>query len=196
MLHLFYSLAYNVLAQEQENFTLLIDPGHGGTDNGATKEKLNEKEIVLNVANYIKENNSNLNIYLTRKKDENVNLLDRANIINEIKPDLAISLHINTTDNDKANGFEIFTSKETESPAVLQFSKILTENLTNSTELNPRGELKKANFAIIRKSEVPTIMLEIGFMSNDKDLEYISSKEGQMKIAEAIIKSAEQFKTL
>lgn len=83
----------------KEKKVVVIDAGHGGTDLGANREGINEKEIVLNIAKKIKllNQNQNLEIILTRDDDTYPSLTDRTKKINELKPDYSISLHVNNS---------------------------------------------------------------------------------------------------
>jgi N-acetylmuramoyl-L-alanine amidase len=86
-----------------EKKIVVIDVSHGGQDNGVVVNEVNEKQIALSIANKIKKlnHNSNIEIILTRDSDKFINLNDRAKLINELKPDFAISLHVNAAENEK-----------------------------------------------------------------------------------------------
>ena len=79
-----------------EKKTVIIDVGHGGHDMGNTVSGITEKEIVLSIANKIKQLNisEDLEIILTRSTDEFISLEDRTNFINSFDADLMISLHL------------------------------------------------------------------------------------------------------
>ena len=76
---------------------IVIDAGHGGSDHGATVDELYEKDIVSQISKKIfeKHDPSKVEIVLLRDSDNNITLTDRINRINELKPDLLISLHVN-----------------------------------------------------------------------------------------------------
>lgn len=90
-------------ASSKKNFVVVIDPGHGGKDNGETDNKAVEKEITLNVALRLQEilsKKKGYKVILTRNADKSVNLRDRAAKANKEKADLFISLHTNFADED------------------------------------------------------------------------------------------------
>ncbi len=90
-------------ASSKKNFVIVIDPGHGGKDNGETDNKAVEKEITLNVALRLQEilsKKKGYKVILTRNADKSVNLRDRAAKANKEKADLFISLHTNFADED------------------------------------------------------------------------------------------------
>lgn len=90
-------------ASSKKNFVVVIDPGHGGKDNGETANKAVEKEITLNVALRLQEilsKKKGYKVILTRNADKSVNLRDRTAKANKEKADLFISLHTNYADDD------------------------------------------------------------------------------------------------
>jgi len=106
----------NSLNQESRKIkTIIIDAGHGGKDPGTiSRTGIHEKKIVLNIAlklrDYLKENYDDVNIILTRDKDEFIDVRERAKIANQNKGDLFLSIHCNfkkTEEHDKT-GFEVY----------------------------------------------------------------------------------------
>ena len=84
---------------------ILLDAGHGGTDTGVKREEFQEKDIALKIATVIQEKNpfENIEFVLLRKGDEQIINTNRAKLINEIKPDLVLSLHANYNVKDSKN---------------------------------------------------------------------------------------------
>lgn len=177
------------ITAEKNEINIVIDAGHGGHDLGATHEDILEKSIVGEVTKKIQSLNtdSEVKIYVTRSEDHYLSLQERTNFINEIKPDLVISLHVNQNKNVTTNGFEIFVSDKSDT---YQKSDELAQKLISEFEKNiplkNRG-VKKAPFMVLKKSEVPALTLEMGFISNKKDREYITGEEGQNQIAKTIL---------
>ena len=111
---LWLALPLSHLSAQGKDFTLVIDPGHGGKDPGAIGKKGKEKNINLNVAlklgNLIKENCKDVNIVYTRQKDTFVALDRRAQIANNAKADLFISIHTNSVARGRTvRGTETYT---------------------------------------------------------------------------------------
>ena len=187
---------YNLYVNERKNKKIIvIDAGHGGIDFGAIKEDLNEKNLISEITNKIKAmySDSDVSIHFTRKEDEFIGLKDRTNLINTIKPDLVISLHINNNKNTDANGFEIFIADNVD---FLDKNKILAEKLSSKlskTQLKNRG-LKTAPFHILKNSSCPSLMVELGFISNENDRKFIASEKGQTEIAEIILEFVSDMK--
>jgi len=167
--------------------TIVIDAGHGGKDNGAEIQNTFEKDITLSISKRMKElnNNDKIEIVLLRDNDEFTSLSDRVKKINEINPDLLISLHLNSNNDTNENGIEIFVSKLNSN---YEKSKEIAETLINATytKLKNRG-INEANFLILKDSNCPAIAIELGFITNINDKEYLESENGQNEIAEMIL---------
>lgn len=170
---------------------VVIDAAHGGQDNGATINELHEKDIVEQIAKKIFQKNdpSKVKIVLLRDTDNFISLEDRINTINELNPDLVISLHVNKAiSNNTTSGVEAYVSvNNSHYEASTEQARKLIEAIAND-KLQSRS-VKQANFMVLRKSNCPSVSLELGFISNENDRKYITSEEGQNEIAANIIKS-------
>ena len=91
---------------------ILLDAGHGGTDTGVKKDEFQEKDIALKIAEIIQQKNpfTDVDFVLLRKGDEQIINTSRAKMINEIKPDLVLSIHANYNVKDSKKGTEIHLS--------------------------------------------------------------------------------------
>ena len=184
MLTIFLSFAFKPFNNKR---TIVIDAGHGGKDFGAQIGKELEKKIVENIANKISLLNGNgeIEIVLLRNSDSFLELEQRVNRINEINPSLVISLHTNSSKNLEEKGIHAYVSQKNEFYEQSKISaKKLLESVANQSLL--KGEVKDANFYIVRKSKCPAVLLEIGYLSNEKDKTYITSENGQNEIAAKI----------
>lgn len=165
----------------KEKKVVVIDAGHGGTDLGATREGVSEKEIVLNVAKKIKalNQNQNLEIILTREDDSYPSLAQRTGKINELKPDYTISLHVNNSPRTttESKGMEVF----------VQENEVSKKLATKFSEKFQATKIRTGNLHMLRESKVPTILLELGFMNNPQEREYLGSEKGQTETAEKIL---------
>ena len=173
-----------------EKMIVVIDPGHGGKDLGATFNETLEKDIVFEISTKILALNKNKDIefVLLRYQDEFATLTERAEAVNKINPDLFISLHANQTELSHVNGVEAFVYGEGKHvEKSMEYASALVESLAKS-ELNPRG-VKQVNFLVLRKVNCPAVTLELGFITNDADREFLTSQKGQTKIAKKIIES-------
>ncbi|KFC18892.1 N-acetylmuramoyl-L-alanine amidase [Chryseobacterium sp. FH1] len=165
----------------KEKKVVVIDAGHGGADMGVNREGFIEKDVVLKVAKKIKElnKNANLEIILTRDDDSFPTLAERTDKINKLKPDFTISLHVNSVFKDKSDkrGAEVYY-KENDA------SKLIADKLALKFDNCP---VKTAKLHMLRMSDNPAVMLELGFVNNPHEREYIGSEKGQIEMAEKIL---------
>lgn len=183
----FISLSF--VSFKNKEINVVIDAGHGGADKGTYDESVSEKFLTESISKKIQElnNDSEIKIHFTRIGDGDLSLKDRADLINSIKPDLVISLHINKNDNPKASGYEFFVSDKS---LVYEQSKEMAEKLSTAfskvSPMNNRG-VKTAPYFILKKSECPAILVQMGFLSNEFDKNYVTHESGQMEIAQTIL---------
>lgn len=189
-------LLFSFNSNNPEKIKVVIDAGHGGTDFGGMHSGLNEKDLTLSIINKIKalHNNENVELFFTRNEDELVSLNDRVQKINEIKPDLVISLHVNNNKNPESNGVEVYVPKDlAHTVKSEELANKFLGLLVDKTSLMSRG-VKTAPFLILKKSNCPTILAEVGFMSNYSDRKIITSDENQNRVAQAVIEFIAQVK--
>lgn len=110
---------------QNKQYTIVIDPGHGGKDPGAIGiKKTKEKDIVLAIGKYLRtELKKDFNVVMTRDSDEFISLNNRSKIANGIEADLFISLHVNSSKQSKNNGMEIFYFSKKSSPYASSIAK-------------------------------------------------------------------------
>lgn len=170
-------------AENSGPFVVVVDAGHGGKDSGS----LNEKEVNLQVSKILHalSRKNEVEIVLIREDDRFLNLEDRVNFVKAQKPDLLLSLHSNTSTDASKKGIEAYYTPEGPFPErSLSYSKILVDKQVKS--ISDRGEIKTANFKILREVPVPAVLLELGFLSNKSEAAILRNPEMQKKIAEAI----------
>lgn len=166
---------------------IVIDAGHGGNDTGARRDGLSEKEITLQIAKEIQQYNKEqdaFEVVLTRDSDNDLSLAERVAKINELSPEMVISLHLNSSPQTETpnTGLEIYTQNS-------EKSKKLAEKISAKFTVH---SIENRNLHILRESKVPAVLVELGFINNIRDRNYISSEKGRKEIAE---KFTEVFKT-
>ena len=109
-------LLFSFNTNDPKKIKVVIDAGHGGADTGGTKGELQEKDLTLSIVNKIKtlNKNENIELFFTRNEDKLISLSERVQKINELKPDLVISLHVNNNKNPESNGVEVYIPKDLE----------------------------------------------------------------------------------
>lgn len=156
---------------------IVIDAGHGGNDLGINKNGITEKDIVLDIAKRIKElnKNENVEIVLTRDSDVYTTLDGRSAFINKLKPSMVISLHLNNSKNTETKGNLIFTK-----PAVFDLAKKLAAKFDHC-------KVEEQNLHLLRNSESPAMLLELGYLSNEADRNYLNSEQGKNETSRKIL---------
>lgn len=187
--------------EKDEEYVVLIDPGHGGLDSGTLgyDEEHEEKSINLAVANLILQKlskDSAIKVKLTRYGDQLLTPEERIERANAINPDIMISIHCNSADNKKAMGVEVLYQEragEEENASRILAEKCLENVLAQTGQVN-RGLLDGDSIYIIRNAKMPAVLVEIGFFSNRKEFKYLCKEENQEKIAEGIVTTIKQMK--
>ena len=185
----------------QEKKVLLIDAGHGGTDLGAVgTNQIKEKDITLAIAKAMLVFNKELldnkyDMYLTRYADTLISLSHRTKLVKAVQPDLFISIHCNHATNKRATGIEIYlhsqTSLQTENQKKSNDIAVsMIKELTERLGYRSRG-IKTANFQVLRESihTSPAILVELGFLSNVDEANYLELKKNTNALALAILMS-------
>ncbi len=194
---LFLALVNTLLAQEKK--VIIIDAGHGGTDSGAiATNHIKEKDITLAIAKAMLVLNkivldSQYDIYMTRYSDTLISLNHRTKLARVMKPDLFISIHCNHAPNKRATGIEVFLHRYT--PMKMQNQKesnrvanSILDELTQKLGYRSRG-VKVANFQVLRETvqTCPTILVELGFLSNIDEADYLKKKGNINALALAVL---------
>lgn len=162
---------------------IVIDPGHGGSDPGATRAKTEEKTLTLDIAEFVVRElkNHGAEVYMTRCDDTFVSLSDRVEYSNAKHPDLFVSIHINASENENVHGIETHYYKDDS----LELAKYIHKSIMSGINENNRGVLK-SRFYVIRHTNTPAVLLELGFISNEQERELLKDKQRQKKMAELI----------
>ncbi len=169
-------------------YKVVLDPGHGGSDTGAIREGINEKDINLPVAKIVRDIlvKQKVDVSMTMETDKTVSLSQRVDFANEINPDIYVSIHSNSSLNDAIIGLEThWYHSESQDLAKKVHAVLASDKNLKKWDSKDRG-LFKSQFYVINHTKMPAILVEIGFMSNTTELQAINSKKRQQEIAEAI----------
>ena len=177
--------------------TIYLDAGHGGKDPGAIYDNVYEKDINLDIVKKLQFELEKMGavVLLTRdddydlasidaKKRKQSDLLKRANLINESKCDMYISIHLNAYSSTKWSGLQIFYDD------INPNNKILAEimNETLKSNLKTVREIKRENgYFMYHKINVPGILIESGFITNSNDRYKLKDSNYQAILARNIV---------
>ena len=166
---------------------VMIDPGHGGHDGGAQGNGLSEEKLTLAIAKYIKEyldSYEGVETQLTRSDDRFLELSERAELANRAGSDLFISIHINSSSGTAGDGFETYIYNGPISQATQAAQNVIHAEVLRTGLFNDRGK-KKANFAVLRRTDMPAILTESGFINNPSNAKILKDDANLRKIAGA-----------
>lgn len=171
-----------------EGLKILLDPGHGGKEFGSLGPTgYPEKDANLVMSKLIKTQleAKGATVFLTRSTDVDLSLDARVNMIKEIQPDLAISIHYNALPDSgnamKTKGLSVFWYQ----PQASDLSLFLQNYLVQKLQRSSYGVYWK-NLALTRPANTPSILLELGFMINPDEFDWIVNPQAQTKVAQAI----------
>ena len=149
---------------------VMIDAGHGGHDPGALGSRSKEKDNVLKVAKRLKvllESHGHT-VRLTRSTDVFLSLSERARLANGWGADYFISLHDNSATSTTATGFETFIHNGPVQSKTVGFQNAIHAAIIKEIGIRDRGK-KRANFAVLRETRMPAVLVEYAFISNAND---------------------------
>lgn len=180
---------------------LCIDPGHGGKDPGATPAYPIEAKINLHVSLMLHSlcNLSGINSKLTRYVHEDfLTPLQRANYANDLKADLFLSIHCNSAENISATGIESFHHPKKDplfaNIMLKEFSEYFPEKRVRRG--TPPNLSKSADYSVLRNTNMPSCLFELGFLSNEDERRWLDDVANQLKCAEALLCGVKKFKQL
>ena len=232
------------LQVEAKDFVLVIDAGHGGNDPGAVGKISKEKDINLKVAlkvgKLIEDNCKDVKVIYTRKRDVFVTLNRRAQIANEAKADLFISIHTNAVakiktvkgtstwtlglaksddnlevakrenavilyEDDYQTHYEGFNPNSAESYIIFEFMQdqymsqsvrlaSLVQNEFKQTGRRIDRGVHQAGFLVLKASAMPSILVELGFISTPEEERYLNTENGVNTLSKSIYQAFLTYK--
>lgn len=163
---------------------IMLDAGHGGSDYGAIREGVNEKDITLEITQRVDSilRSKGYKTVLVRNDDTFVSLEDRAALNEAEDPELFVSIHVNSAVSKDPSGIETHWYHENSKDLAQIIHKHMTKNIPNSLD---RG-LFKSKFYVINHTKAPAVLCEIGFLSNDAERNELITESRKQKTAKAI----------
>ena len=163
---------------------VVLDAGHGGTDPGAQRGDVQEKEITMGIVSKLKRllEERGAKVILTRADDTFVSLEDRVRITNSLNPTLFLSVHINAMESaNDIHGIETYYQTEQSK----SLADAVHERLVAGLDAPDRA-IRKARFYVIKNTPVPAVLAEVGFISNKEERDKLISSDYQAKVGEAL----------
>ena len=193
---------------------IFLDPGHGGKDPGAQYLGLKEKDLTLQVSQQLKTRLESLGykVIMSRSSDVYVDFItERSRMSNETNADMFISIHFNATGHGLDSGEDgiqtytylptgnipsVINKKWHDNPTRLKYSyklgSYIHQSVLATTHAKDAGLLAKS-FAVLRETNKPAILLELGYMDDSKESQKIRTKEYQQKLVDGIVQGIQQY---
>ncbi len=176
---------------------VVLDPGHGGSDPGAisTIRKMREADIVLDVAKQVNQMlaDAGFRTYMTRSTDVLISLQDRAATANEMNADLYVSIHANATTSSSIHGIENLYYPSEMDPDDNRDNKRLAQifqaEMVSFLGAYSRGIVARDKLYVIRETNMPAVLVEMGFLTNKEEEDKLATAEYRTKVAQSIYQS-------
>lgn len=176
---------------------IVIDPGHGGRDPGATSpiNGLAEKLVVLDISQRLNKllTDAGFRTYMTRAGDNAISLADRVGVANQLEADLFISVHANAAASSSAQGVENIYYPSEKNPDDSRDNKKLAQTFQKEMirvlGAHNRGIVARENLYVIRETKMPAVLTEVGFLTNSQEAAKLATTEYRQLVAESIYQS-------
>ncbi len=244
--YLFLLLLFFLFLPSSWGYHILLDPGHGGIDQGTTLGIYRESQMTLQVSRLLKEKfdqDSDFKVTLSRNKNELLSLQRRVDLAHSQGADLFVSIHVNASSDPRVRGSEIYfknqftPDKETlihTAHELISFQKgkiahkasmkiprqgglqeevvEILRDLNRNNHLFFSGELAKAiarnwqvpessmrgirqaPFFVVSHAHMPSILIELGFITHKREAQLLQQREYQIQIAHSIYKGIKEYK--
>ncbi|QOS98662.1 N-acetylmuramoyl-L-alanine amidase CwlD [Brevibacterium sp. JNUCC-42] len=181
---------------------IAIDAGHGGVDGGAVSKdgKVIEKDVALPISLYLRDflQESGAYVIMTREDDRDLSsegasklrkrksedIRNRVKFINEKAPDFLVSIHLNSIPQDKWRGAQTFYFPGFQESKTMAF--LIQDEIKRVLENTDRSPKQTDNIFLIREVKTPSVLIEVGFLSNFEEAKKLESEEYQKAMANAI----------
>ena len=227
-----------ISAIENNDFVVVLDPGHGGRDPGAEAGGYRESSLMLELAEAVKESlirNTDFKVVLTRTEDKFLSLEDRITIASQSDANLFISLHADAVIEGEASGTTVYllSDKATDKMSAQLASRHDRSEILRGVDLSgldsqvasvlldmarqetkPRSEavasfilkvfkekitelssqpLRYAAFSVLKSPDIPSILIEAGFMSTSSDLQNLTAKKWRREFADSLAEAISRW---
>ncbi len=181
--------------KERKDTLIVLDPGHGGEDEGCARSGTQEKEINLSIAMdvQIKLQELGYQVHMTRGSDLAVALEDRVKLSGEAHADAYISIHQNSSEVSQAEGIEVWYSENHAAEDSERLSKLIEKFAVQDTGAQKREIRKEEGLYVIRECTMPSCLVETGFLTNGAERRRLLDKQYQEQLAEGIARGIDLF---
>lgn len=176
-------------------FKVVIDPGHGGKDNGSTGASGEfEKNFTLSLSKKVEKllkQEPGIEVFMTRSDDSFISQESRyrPKYANKLNADIYISIHGNTFSDPNVSGTETFYYHKNSR----QLAQTLQKHVVEATGFRDRG-IKKKNLFVVKDTNMPAALIEVGYLTNPQDESKMLTDDSQSSVATSIVEGILEYK--
>ncbi len=178
---------------------IVIDPGHGGKDGGAHSNGVSEKNLTLKISQEVRDilSGTGASVIMTRDTDVYPSLTARAQIANDSKAAVFVSIHINSInkDNSRSGGMTFYHMQDPEDRLLAECIQSEIAKVSGIPDLGTWSDRRiyQSGFSVLRNSTVPSVLIEMGFINHKNDRAQMTQKDFANRVAKAIVKGIQIF---
>ena len=196
--HKSYLKLFNQSGNPLKDRIIVLDPGHGGKDVGTLSGTIYEKTITLKVGTLVKEKLEAVGakVMMTRTGDTYPSLQDRVDFTNTNFGEIFVSIHVNSAGNTSAQGTETYYAVTVGDmyQEDMDLAKFVNDQIVNNLNMKNRG-VKEQKYYVIANMSIPSILVELGFLSNSEDRNKLTNDQSIELYAESIYKGILEYYT-
>lgn len=181
--------------QKEPEPVIIIDPGHGGLDDGCVFDSIREKDINKKIACKVAEKLRGMGYKaeLARQGDAYMDKADRVEEANRKSALLYVSIHQNSCPDKKVSGIETWYDGSDTSRDSKRLAQLVQQETVRSTGANDRALVDDSELCVTSKSTMPACLIETGFLSNEAERQNLNTAEYREKVAEGIAKGIDLY---
>ena len=181
--------------KDPDKFLVALDPGHGGEDEGCSRQGIMEKDINLQIGLRVRDKLEEMGyqVIMTREDDTYLTLDDRVGLANQNGADAFISIHQNSFENAEISGLETWYYGQDSSRDSRRLAQLIHRETVMEAGTGERELREDADFYVTTNTSMPACLVETGFLSNEKDREMLSSPEYQEALSSGIAQGVDLY---
>jgi len=178
---------------------VVIDPGHGGKDGGAHSNGFSEKNLTLTISQAVRDAlaPTGASVIMTRDSDVYPSLPARAQIANDSKAAVFVSIHINSINkaDSRSGGMTFYHQQDPEDRLLAECIQSEIAKVSRIPDLGTWSDRRiyQSGFSVLRNSKVPSVLIELGFINHKNDRAQMTQKDFADRVAKAIVKGIQIF---
>lgn len=178
-----------------EEIVVVIDPGHGGGDEGCSRAGVEEKEINLEIAKEVARGLRELGyqVVMTRDEDQDVELDERVNISKTAHGDAYVSIHQNASEEMSVRGIETWYGVEHAADDSRRLAQLIQKYTAGAVDGTDRGIIEDDSLRVVRENLAPACLVETGFLSNEDERAKLETESYRQALADGIVNAVDLF---